>query len=157
MMSGDTIRHGRRAGKRPSRGVGAPRAGHGESEGCPWPAWGQAVLCLRKVLPSFRSRQSLQGLWRFCLLRLLFKLVAGRLPKLSIHDRQPIERKLTRWLIDHHQAIVFREFSELPPREFQDVHIVVGCQECKGSGKQYGSERCRSCLGNGTVWVVTLK
>ena len=78
-------------------------------------------------------------------------------PKLSVHDRKAIEHKLTRWLIDHHQATVFREFSELPPRELQDVHIVVGCQECKGSGKQSGSERCRHCLGNGTVWVVTLK
>jgi len=78
-------------------------------------------------------------------------------PKFSIPDREAIEYKLMRWLIDHHQATVFREFSELPPKEVQDVHIVVGCHECKGSGKQYGTERCRSCLGNGTVWVVTLK
>jgi len=78
-------------------------------------------------------------------------------PKLPIRDREAIEHSLTRWLIDHHHAAVFREFSELPSRELQDVHIVVRCHECKGSGKQYGSERCRSCLGNGTVWVVTLK
>ena len=82
---------------------------------------------------------------------------SGTCPKLSVHDRESIEYKLTRWLIDHHKATVFHEFSELPPTELQDIHIVVGCHECKGSGKQYGSERCRSCLGNGTVWVVTLK
>jgi hypothetical protein len=78
-------------------------------------------------------------------------------PKLSASDREAVEYKLTRWLIDHHHAAVFRDFSELPPRELQDLHMVVGCRECKGSGKQYGTERCRSCLGNGTVWVVTLK
>lgn len=79
-----------------------------------------------------------------------------RCQNLSAHDREPIEYKLTRWLIDHHRAMVFREFTELPPKELQDVHMVVGCRECKGSGK-VGGERCRNCHGNRTVWVVTLK
>lgn len=113
------------------------------------------------VCGKFYLRSNLGDLFKACGDSVCYACLSGWwsavCPKLSVQDRTPIEHKLTRWLIDHHQATVFREFSELPPREHQDVHIVVGCQECKGSGKQFGTERCRSCLGNGTVWVVTLK
>jgi len=81
---------------------------------------------------------------------------ADRCQGLSISDRESNEYKIMHWLIDHHRAKVYREFSELPPKELQDVRVVVGCRECKGSGKM-GGERCRHCLGNRTVWVVNLK
>jgi hypothetical protein len=79
-----------------------------------------------------------------------------RCQHLSTRDRESIEYKIMRWLLDHHRANVYREFSKLPPRELQDVHVVVACHECKGSGKLEG-ERCHHCLGNGTIWVVTPK
>jgi hypothetical protein len=79
-----------------------------------------------------------------------------RCPLLSIHDRTEIEYKIKQWLIEHHHAIVCREFSELPRSELQDVHVVVACHECKGSGK-LGGERCVHCHGNRNIWVVTLK
>jgi hypothetical protein len=75
---------------------------------------------------------------------------------LAVAERQPIEYKLREWLIRHHNARVFREFKDLPPNELQGVHIIVACRECKGSGRLAG-ERCRHCLANGTVWVVTGK
>ena len=75
---------------------------------------------------------------------------------LDVQERETIEYRLKDWLVKFHQAKVCREFKELPAKELQDIHIVVGCRECKGTGVM-GGDRCRHCLGNGTVWVVTLK
>ena len=71
-------------------------------------------------------------------------------------DRQLSESKLSDWLTRYHNAQVFREFKDLPPKELQDLNVVVACRECKGEGRLFGG-RCRYCLGNGTVWVVTGK
>jgi hypothetical protein len=75
---------------------------------------------------------------------------------LSTSDRESIEYKLTSWLIAHHRGKIFRELKELPPKEAQDVHLVVACHECRGTGTIDGV-RCRHCHGNGTVWVITPK
>ena len=75
---------------------------------------------------------------------------------LSIPERESIERNLRRWLVVHHGAKVYRELSELPPEEQQNVRVIVTCHECKGSGRM-GGERCRHCLGNRNVWVITPK
>lgn len=80
----------------------------------------------------------------------------ARCPTLTIPERQAIEPKLMRWLIEHHGGQVFRELNELPPADVQDVHLVVGCAECHGTGI-LGGERCRHCLGNRNVWVITFK
>jgi hypothetical protein len=80
----------------------------------------------------------------------------GRCQSLSIPDRESSESKLMRWLTEYHQAKVFHALAELPPRELEDVHIVIGCYECKGTGI-LGRERCRHCHGNGTAWLVTMK
>jgi hypothetical protein len=80
----------------------------------------------------------------------------ARCPTLTIPERQAIEPKLMRWLIEHHEAKVFHELNELPPADTQDVHLVVGCAECNGTGTLAG-DRCRHCLGNRNVWVVTFK
>ena len=80
----------------------------------------------------------------------------ARCPTLTIPERQAIEPKLMRWLIEHHEAKVFRDLNELPPAEIQDVHLIVGCAECGGTGILAG-DRCRHCLGNRNVWVITFK
>ena len=79
-----------------------------------------------------------------------------RCTQLNIPERQAIEHKLMRWLIEYHDAKVFRELRELPPSEVQDVHLIVECAECNGTGTQAG-ERCPHCLGNRNVWVITFK
>lgn len=80
----------------------------------------------------------------------------GHRQSLDEPKRQLSEYKLRDWLIRYHNAKVFREFRDLPPKELQDVNVVVACRECKGKGRLAGG-RCRHCLGNGTVWVVTGK
>ena len=79
----------------------------------------------------------------------------GRCHNLSIPSRDSIEHKLMRWLVDYHGGVVFNELSQLPSQELQDVHVVVACFECGGTGT-LGGERCRHCHGNGTVWVITM-
>jgi hypothetical protein len=80
----------------------------------------------------------------------------GRCHGLDIADRESIEHSLMRWLIAHHGAKVYRELTELPPENIQYLRLVVTCYECKGTGTM-GADRCRHCLGNRNVWVVTLK
>jgi hypothetical protein len=80
----------------------------------------------------------------------------GHCQSLSVADRGSIERNLMRWLIAHHGATVYRELAELPPEDGQYLRLVVTCYECKGTGKM-GADRCRHCLGNRNVWVITLK
>ena len=80
----------------------------------------------------------------------------GHCHELSVADRESIERNLMRWLIANHGAKVYRELTELPPEEEQYLRLVVTCFECKGTGKM-GAARCRPCLGNRNVWLVTFK
>jgi hypothetical protein len=86
----------------------------------------------------------LSGWWRACC------------QHLDAQERETIEYRLKDWLVKFHHAKVCREAKELPEENQQEIHLVVGCRECKGSGIA-GGERCRHCLGNRTVWVVTLK
>jgi hypothetical protein len=80
----------------------------------------------------------------------------ARCPTLTIPERQSIEPKLMRWLIEHHQAKVFRDLNNLPPEDTQDIHLTLGCAECAGSGILAGG-RCHHCNGNRNVWVITFK
>jgi len=79
-----------------------------------------------------------------------------RCPTLSVPERQSIEPKLMRWLIEYHAAKVFRDLNGLPPEATQDVHLTLGCAECAGTGILAGG-RCRHCAGNRNVWVITFK
>jgi hypothetical protein len=79
-----------------------------------------------------------------------------RCPTLTVPERQSIEPKLMRWLLEHHGAKVYRDLKDLPPAETQDIHLTVGCAECAGTGILAG-DRCRHCAGNRNVWVITLK
>ena len=80
----------------------------------------------------------------------------GHCRDLDVSTRESMEHNLMRWLIANHGAKVYRELRELPPEEGQYLRLVVTCYECKGTGKM-GVDRCRHCLGNRNVWVVTLK
>jgi hypothetical protein len=80
----------------------------------------------------------------------------ARCPTLTIPERQSIEPKLMRWLIEHHQAKIFRDLNNLPPEDTQDIHLTLGCAECAGSGILAGG-RCHHCNGNRNVWVITFK
>jgi hypothetical protein len=80
----------------------------------------------------------------------------SRCHDLDTADRMSIEHSLMRWLIAHHGAKVYRELTELPPENIQDLRLVVTCFECKGTGNM-GPDPCRHCLGNRNVWVVILK
>jgi hypothetical protein len=79
-----------------------------------------------------------------------------RCPQLRIAERSAIESKLMRWLVQYHDAQIFRELKDLPSSGQQEVHLVAACPECHGTGK-LASERCRHCLGNRNVWVITMK
>ena len=76
--------------------------------------------------------------------------------ELGIPEREAIEHKLMHWLTEYRDGKVYRELRDLPPSELQNVHLVVSCPECAGTGK-LGGERCRHCLGNRNVWVITFK
>jgi hypothetical protein len=80
----------------------------------------------------------------------------ARCPNLTIPERQAIEPKLMHWLIEHHEAKVFRQLNDLPPEDKQDLHLTLGCAECAGTGILANS-RCNHCLGNRSVWVITSK
>ncbi|MGD0649453.1 MAG: hypothetical protein ABR971_15820 [Acidobacteriaceae bacterium] len=80
----------------------------------------------------------------------------ARCPTLTVPERQSIEPKLMRWLIEHHQAKVFRQLNDLPPEAVQDIHLTLGCAECGGTGILAGG-RCHHCLGNRNIWVITFK
>jgi hypothetical protein len=79
-----------------------------------------------------------------------------RCKHLSIPERDSAEHELMRWLIANHNARVYRALGDLPPEEEQSMRLIISCHECKGTGRM-GGDRCRHCLGNGNVWVVTPK
>jgi hypothetical protein len=74
--------------------------------------------------------------------------------QLAAKDRDPLEGKLVFWLRDYHHAETFKDPAKLPETSLQELHIVAGCLECRGTGKLLGDERCRYCEGRGTVWVI---
>ena len=34
------------------------------------------------------------------------------------------------------------------------MKLIIGCEECEGSGKSYTGRLCHRCSGGGTVWLV---
>jgi hypothetical protein len=75
-------------------------------------------------------------------------------PKLNVADRQKAERDLKRWLIRYHNAEVIGRLDDLPRAEGLLVKLVIGCEECEGTGKSYTGRLCARCNGGGTVWLV---
>jgi hypothetical protein len=76
--------------------------------------------------------------------------------ELSAMDREAIERKLVRWLLNHRRAEVVRHAGQPPNGQAEDLRLVAVCTECEGAGTLLGA-RCRYCDGRGTVWVVIPK
>jgi hypothetical protein len=75
---------------------------------------------------------------------------------LNTEQRQAIEHKLMRWLIAHHNAKVIRQPEKMPRPEELELKMVVGCEQCNGTGKTEAGKRCSYCDGRGFVWVVVL-
>ncbi len=74
--------------------------------------------------------------------------------QLGVKEREALEGKLVFWLREHHHAELFKDPAKLPETSLQELNIVAGCLECRGTGKLMAEERCRYCEGRGTVWVV---
>jgi hypothetical protein len=73
--------------------------------------------------------------------------------ELSVKDREDIERKLVRWLLNNHNARVTSQSAQPVEGEADEFRIVAACNECDGTGTLLKA-RCRYCDGRGTVWVV---
>ncbi len=73
--------------------------------------------------------------------------------QLNAKDRENLEGKLVFWLRDYHHAEVFKDQAKLPEISQQELHVVAGCLECRGTGTSAGG-RCRFCEGRGAVWVI---
>jgi len=77
-----------------------------------------------------------------------------RRAELDVKDRDALEGKLVFWLRQYHHAETFKDPAKLPAGSLQELHLVAGCLECRGTGKMMGEERCHYCDGRGTVWVI---
>jgi hypothetical protein len=89
-----------------------------------------------------------------------YRCVSGwweqRSPKISIEERNAVERQLLRWLMTYHGAKVIRRLSHMPATEEIELKMVVGCGLCNGTGKS-GNAKCQNCDGRGSEWVVVVK
>ena len=79
-----------------------------------------------------------------------------RSPKTSIEERNTIERQILRWLTAYYGAKVIRRLSQMPAAEDIALKIVVGCEQCGGTG-QVSTARCQNCDGRGSQWVVVAR
>jgi hypothetical protein len=78
-------------------------------------------------------------------------------PLLSIEERRVVEHKLLRWLVAYHNAKVVRQAGKMPRAEEMELKIVVECERCQGTGKNFSAGECANCEGRGSVWVVGLR
>jgi hypothetical protein len=79
-------------------------------------------------------------------------------PGMGAAERQKTEMALTRWVLSHHHAEVIRRPEDLPDPEHLRLKLVVGCEQCQGSGKDFsGNKLCPRCDGRGTLWLISRK
>jgi len=75
-----------------------------------------------------------------------------RLEELRVREREVVERRLVNWLVSYHGGKVLQRPA--PDAEKSAAfRITTNCVRCDGLGA-FGGERCGSCEGRGTVWVV---
>ena len=138
---------------------------------------GQDLAYISRELDNIRDGLRILGLMQCSCCRRYFKcpdgknlLNAGQLvcygcvrgwweqrsPQLTIAERKINERQILRWLATYYQARVIRRLSQMPAAEEVDLKMVVGCEQCNGTG-QSGASRCRNCDGRGSEWVVVVK
>lgn len=136
----------------------------------------QDLACLARELDGIRDALKLLGLKQCCWCRKYYLcpdgrnlLNAGQLvcyrcesswweqrsPKLSIEERKTAEHQLLRWLVTYHGAKIIRRLSQMPPAEEIALKMVVGCEQCNGTG-QSGTTRCNNCDGRGSEWIVVV-
>ena len=80
-----------------------------------------------------------------------------RCPNLSVPERQAVEQKLLRWLVAHHNGKVIKHADKMPKPGDIELKMVVGCEQCTGTGKTENGKECHNCEGRGSEWVVVLK
>ena len=80
-----------------------------------------------------------------------------RAPALGIEQRQAVEHKILRWLVANRNAKVIRQAEKMPRADAIELKIVVGCEQCNGTGKVDKGGKCHACDGRGSVWVVGLR
>ena len=75
--------------------------------------------------------------------------------RMAAGECERIAAKLASWLRKHHQAVIVKEANgQARKPAVSEFQMTVKCQECSGSGKLLEGERCRFCIGLGTVRVV---
>jgi hypothetical protein len=79
-----------------------------------------------------------------------------RSPKLTIEERKTAEHQILRWLLTYHGARIIRRLSQMPAAENIVLKMVVGCEQCNGTG-QSGASRCQNCDGRGSEWIVVAR
>jgi hypothetical protein len=79
-----------------------------------------------------------------------------RAGEMELSDREPIEHKLVRWLVTHHNARLIQQSHKLPADQLQEFRLAADCDQCEGSGTLLGAH-CRYCGGDGRLWVVIPK
>jgi hypothetical protein len=76
--------------------------------------------------------------------------------ELELKEREAIEHKLVRWLINYHGAELIQRARRLPEEQQQEFRLAAECDQCEGTGTSLGA-RCRYCGGEGSMWVVIPK
>ena len=77
-------------------------------------------------------------------------------PRLNIGERRVAERQILRWLVAYHGAKVIRQIRQMPEADAIELKMVVGCEQCGGTGKR-DNGICQNCDGRGSEWVVVIK
>ncbi len=110
--------------------------------------------CCRKYFKSPDGRNLFNAGDLVC-----YRCVVGwwqqRSPSITVEERKVIEHQLLRWLATYYEAKVIRRLNQLPAAKDIEVKIVVGCEQCDGTG-QIGAARCQNCDGRGSEWVVVI-
>jgi len=73
--------------------------------------------------------------------------------RLSVKEREIVERRLVTWLVSYHGARVTVHAAPADEAPHDSLCLVAGCSQCDGSGRA-GGRPCGGCEGRGTVWVV---
>src|ERR1700683_2108781 len=76
--------------------------------------------------------------------------------EMELSDREPIEHRLIRWLVAHHNARLIQQSHKLPADQLQEFRLVADCYQRQGTGTVLGAH-CRYCGGEGKLWVVIPK
>jgi len=80
----------------------------------------------------------------------------ARSETLDSTDRLPIEHRLVRWLVAHHNGRLIQQSHKLPEENLQEFRLLISCEQCEGTGKLLGGH-CHYCGSQGAMWLVVPK